>query len=92
MDGCHGEVSASADGIRAVGLRVRFMWIGDDFRWIRNRTMNEQLEEYIVWVLNALAMKMVEIFLEICCSIAGSSKFLVAWGNSPANTRTLLRH
>jgi hypothetical protein len=55
--------------------------------------MNEQLEEYIVWVLNALAMEMVEIFLEICCSIAGSLKFLVAWGNSPANnTRPRLEH
>ena len=48
--------------------------------------MNKQLEEYIVWVLNALAMEMVEIFLEICCSVAGSSKFLVAWGNSSANS------
>jgi hypothetical protein len=48
--------------------------------------MNKQPEEYIVWVLNALAMEMVEIFLEICCSIAGSLKFLVAWGNSPANS------
>ena len=43
-------------------------------------------KKYIVWVLNALAMEMVEIFLEICCSIAGSLKFLVAWGNSPANS------